>query len=175
MADGQTDAPADDGTPAGDDKGTPTPKPTDEGKRPKWDGEFDADRAASLVANLRTEKEDLATKVKALEAQIAEKGGTEQTLQERLEAMEARLQNADRELLVSKIAKAHSIPEDLLDLLTGKDEASLTAQAERLAAYAKKPADDVAGKPKPKLTPGRGGDPEDDFDAQAIAKAVRRR
>lgn len=170
-----TDPKTPEGTDPKEPEGTPADDPKGTGKAPKFTGEFDADRAARLVSNLREEKDGLAGKIKALEAEIAEKGGSEKTLQDRLDALEKRAADAERDLLVSKVAKEHHVPDDLLEFLSGKDEATLKTQAERLAAYAKKPADDVPGKPKPKLTPGHGGDEEAPFDADAVAKSARRR
>lgn len=162
-------------TPPGD-AGNKNEPNADKGKAPKFEGEFDAERAAKLVENLRADVAKRDADLKALKAQIEEKGGSEKTLQQRLDALESRAAEAERSLLVARVAKEQGVPDDLLEFLTGKDEAALKTQAERLAAHAKKqPADDVPRRPRPRLTPGHNGEDEEKFDADAVAKAARRR
>lgn len=163
-------------TPEGDEGRPSTPKP-ETGKEPEFEGEFDADRAKRLVANLRKEKDDLASEMRALKAQVDEKGKGEKTLQERLEALEERAATAERNLLVAKVAKECKVPDDLVEFLTAKDEAGLKAQAERLASHVKPSSDDggVTRRPRPALKPGHGGDEPPAFDPEAVAKAARRR
>lgn len=149
---------------------------TAKGKAPEWDGDFNPERAARLVANLR---EDLAKRdadLKTLREQIGAKGDTEKSLQDRLAALESRAEKAERDLLVATAAKAHGIPEDLVSFLTAKTAEDLDAQAKALAAHVKAPADDVPGKPKPKLTPGHAPDNDTTgFDPHKVAEAIRRR
>lgn len=168
-----TETPSTEGTPKPTD--TPTPKPTDEGKAPKWDGEFDPARAAKLVENLRADVAKKDSDLAALKAQVEERGKGEKTLQQRLDALESAHSEAQRTLLVAKVAKEHKVPDDLVEFLTAKDADGLKAQAERLSKAA--PAsEEVPGKPKPRLKPGQGTDAAGTAeDPKQIAAAYRRR
>lgn len=132
------------------------------GKAPKWDGEFDPERAARLVENLRGDNESLKKKLAELSAKLGEKEEAEKTefqrLQERAEKAERELQNLRTEALVMKAARKHGIPDELIEFITGSSEEEIESRAERLAQHmaAKKTAD-LPGKPKPKLVPGDGG------------------
>lgn len=148
----------------------------DPGKAPKWDGEFDADRAARLVENLRADVKKRDDEIATLKAASERGAASSKSAEERLAALEARAEKAEHDLLVATAAKKHGIPDDLVGFLTAKAPEDLDTQAEALARYAKKPADDVPGKPKPALKPGAGADsaPEP-FDAAKVAAAIRRR
>lgn len=140
------------------------------GKAPNWDGDFDPARAARLVENLRAENA-------ALKAATAKANtDTGQSADDRIAALEARAAKAERNLLVAEAVKAHGIPDDLVEFLTADTAEALTKQAEALAKHAKKPADEVPGRPKPRLTPGTGsGSEAPAFDAKALAESLRRR
>ena len=156
---------------------TPTTPETPEGKAPEFEGEFDAERAKRLVANLRADLAKRDSAIADLRSKVEASSGSEKSLQERLAALEERNAKAERDLLVAKVVQEHSIPDDLVEFLTASDAEGLKAQAERLAAHAaKKPADDVPRKPKARLKPGQGEDQNaDDFDPKAVAAKVRRR
>lgn len=162
--------------PTGED--ATAPAPTTQDKAPKWDGDFDPDRAATLVAKLRQERDGFKTERDALAAKMGEKEDAEksefQRLQERAEKAERALKEAETSLLRAKVAKEHSIPEDLVGFLTGETEEEMKARAESLSAFVKAPADDVQGKPKPALTPGHNAPPEAEFDPEKVAAAARR-
>lgn len=167
------------------------------GSTPPWGDNFDAEKAWTLIQNLRTDKDTLQTKLTsteserdalaktAQEAEDAQKSDA-QKLADRLAAAEKALGEKDRELAKTRVLAKHSIPEELADFLTGATEEELTAQAEKLATLAKpkeveqeeeeeeKPtAADLPGKPAPALTPGHGGDEPKPFDPVAIALAAR--
>jgi hypothetical protein len=176
MTDTATGTPDASTAPQGEGSGTPaaTPpadagKPTDSGKAPKWDGEFDAERAARLVENLREENN-------RLKAAASKVDPSSKSAEDRLAALEERAAKAERALLVASAAKKHGIPDDLVSFLSESTEEALDRQAEALAKYAKKPADDVPGKPRPALKPGTGSPDETaSFDAAKVAAAIRRR
>lgn len=176
MADGQNtdDASTPDG--AAD---TPTPpadsKPADAGS---WDGDFDADRAKRLVENLRAEKKKAQDELTEARKRLGEKEDAEkselQRIQERAERAERELSETRQSLLVATVAKKHGVPESLL---SGSTEEEIEAKAVALAEWAgstKKPADDVPGRPRPRLAPGNGSDAEPvEEDVAEIVKKIR--
>lgn len=151
-----------------------------EGKSPGWDGDFDPDRAARLVTNLREESKKAKEELAELRKRLSEKEDAEksefQRLQERAERAEQELNQTRSALLVAEVSKEYGVP---ADLLTGSNREEIEARAKALAEWAgapKRPADDVPGKPKPKLVPGSG--PANDgapFDPNAAAARIRAR
>lgn len=155
----------------------PTTDPaTDSGKAPKFEGEFDADRAAKLVANLRAELDEAKGKLKTHED--AGKSELEKLLA-RAEKAEQLAADTAHALAVKAAAEAAKLPADLHEFLTGKTPAELESQAKKLAERFGVAGDGTpppGTRPKAKLVPGQGsGDNGDTFDADAIAKAARRR
>lgn len=169
-----------------------TDKPGTEDKAPEFEGEFDADRAKRLVANLRAEvaklEGDLAsvtTERDALKAEAdnkADEGKSEaEKAAQRAAAAEKAAEEARRELWVERALRKHPEAADLADLIKGDDEDAVLAIAERLAKRGK-PADDedkgnepddLSRRPKPDLKPGHGGDDPEPFDAAKIAAEAR--
>lgn len=166
MSDGnETESQTPEGSkPEGGEGGSDTPpKPTTpEGKARQWDGEFDPERAARLIENLR--KENAALKAAKPD---------EKSLQDRLAALEEALSKSERKALVAQAAKAHNLPDDLLEFISGDSEEDINRKAEALAKFAKAPAEEVPGRPKPRLKPGTGGDDGEPFDPKAVAKAIK--
>lgn len=159
---------------------TPPAAPAGE-KAPKWEGEFDPDRAARLVENLRKEaaqaKERAATLEKAQqEREDAEKTEAQRNA-DRAERAEADAKSARRELLAAKSVAKHGLPESAVGFLTGDTAEEIEAQAAALAELAsastKRPAEEIPGKPKPRLVPGQGEALGDDFDPTAVAERIR--
>lgn len=151
-----------------------TDPPASDDKAPKWDGEFDPDRAAKLVSNLREELKE--TKAKLGEKEEAEKTEFER-IQDRAATAEKEAADARLELMRLRVAKEHSLPEELMEFLTGDDEEALAEKAKRLSEFAAGPSSDDGGRPKPNLRPGNGENPATgaapDFDPKAIAKKSR--
>lgn len=149
-------------------------------KGPGWEGEFDPDRAARLVNNLRDEGKKYKEELAELKKRLAEKEDAEkselQRIQERAERAEKELNETRSALLVAEVAKEYGVPANLLD---GKDREEIEARAKALAEWAsasKRPADDLPGRPKPKLVPGSGSDGDDEsFDPAAVAAKIRQR
>lgn len=151
-----------------------------EDKSPGWDGEFDPERAARLVANLRDESKKAKEELAELRLKLTEKEDAEKTelqrIQERAERAEAELNATKSALLVAEIAKEYGVP---ADLLSGNTREEIEARAKALADWAgatKRPADEIPGRPKPKLVPG--GSPTDTsepFDPVATAAKIRAR
>lgn len=176
MADEPTNAPETD--PAGNGEPTPgapgntPPAPTD--KAPKWEGEYDPEKAARLVANLRTELDTVKGKLRTRED--AEKSEL-QRAQERAEeiARELRTERA------KGAAQSHKIPASLAKFIVGNTAEEIEASAKALAEELglpkdEAPADSIPGRPKPRLVPGHatGDDDAGAFDPEAVIKAARR-
>lgn len=188
---------ADNSTPKTEEAGTEKA-----GSTPPWGDDFDAERAWTLVQNLRAEKEslkgELATERQKSQALEASESDGLKELRTRAEDAEARAKKAEHELILSKVLKDFPALEGFEDLLTGDDEEAIRSKAERLAAIGgKKPEGDPApgdgeksgeeqkdeGEQKPglpgkpsedlNLTPGHGGEEKAPFDPDAIAKAAR--
>lgn len=159
----------------------PTPTPPADGKTPGWEGDFDPERAARLVANLREENKkakDEAVEYRKKLADIADAEKTEvQRLQDRAERAESELNATKSALLTAEIAKEYGVP---VELLAGANREEIEAKAKALAewaAVAKRPADDLPKKPKARLMQGHeAGDAEGEpFDAKATAAKIRER
>lgn len=166
-------------TPASAEVENPVPNdPATDGKSPGWEGEFDPDRAARLVTNLRDESKKAKDELAELRKKLAEREDAEkselQRIQERAERAEAELNQTRSALLVAEVAKEYGVP---ADLLTGSNREEIEARAKALAdwAGAKRPAEEVPGKPKPKLVPGSGSDNSEAFDPAATAAKIRAR
>lgn len=141
------------------------------GKEPTFVGEFNAETAAKLVANLRAEVASLKAPKPA--APVTPAPVDEATA--RIAALEERLRAADRAAAVATVSAATSVP---AELLIGDDAEAMTAYATKLTDWAKglTPAA-IPGKPQPHLTPapGHGAPVTPAFDAAAVAKAARNR
>lgn len=109
-----------------------------EGAQEQQPETFDAEYVAKLrkeAAKYRTEAKANAEAAKRL-GDIEEKSKTDaQRQSERLTDLEKQLEQAQRETLRRRVQAAHGIADEDADLfLSGDDEETLTAQAERLAA-----------------------------------------
>lgn len=169
-----------DAAPADDQDKNPS-TPTDQDKGPGWEGEFDPERAARLVSNLRDESKKAKEELAEIRKKLAEKEDAEkselQRLQERAERAESELNQTRSALEIAEVAKAYGVP---VALLTGSNREEIEARAKALAEWAnapKHPADELPSKPKPRLVPGQGGAAaeSDDFDPAATAAKIRAR
>ncbi|GAA4981266.1 hypothetical protein [Actinopolymorpha pittospori] len=179
MAEGVTDAPE---APQGAAEAPATETPTAEGSAPKWEGDFNPDRAARLVDNLRGDNAKLKETLGDLQKRLGEKEDAEKT---ELQRIIERAEKAEREaaehrtaLTVAKAAREHGVPDELLGFLSGANEEEIQAKAkllaEKLGTAGKTP--ELPGKPKPKLVPGNGSDADPgDLDPHAIAERIRAR
>jgi hypothetical protein len=160
---------------------------------PPWGDNFDAERAWTLVQNLRaeltTEKDKTKTERQAREA--AERSLQEADPEGKITEAETRAKAAERELYVERALRKHEIDEDLVEFLSGDTEEEILTKAERLSKLGKPKDDkgkdgdkdkdgqgetpkvDATGRPVPNLVPGHGGDESAPFDADAIVKSVR--
>lgn len=169
--------------PEGTDPNPSTETGSDTGKAPKWEGDFDADRAARLVQNLRadldklkSERDEIRTKLTARED--AEKTELQKAI-ERAEKAEAAARKHSLSELRRTVAKAAELPDGWADHLTGDSEAEMTAKAAAIAALLgqskpSSPGEELSTKPKPRLVPGHGaGNDDADFDPMALADSIR--
>lgn len=159
---------------------TATTTPTD-GKSPGWDGDFDADRAARLVTNLREESKKSKDELAELRKKLTEKEDAEksefQRLQDRAERAETELNATRSALLTAEISKEFGVP---AELLTGSNREEIEAKAKALAEWAtaaKRPSDEMPSKPKARLLQGHSsGDTEGEaFDPAVTAAKIRER
>lgn len=118
------------------------------------------------------ENADKATKFDKLEES---KKTESEKLQARIAELEGELSKTQRTALVSRLQAKHGFEDDDLDFLTGTDEETLTAQAEKLAARLGKVAED-AGKPRaPKADTTQGASQKKPYalnDFDALTKAL---
>ena len=166
-------------TPKVDENAVSTP-PTD-GKSPGWEGEFDADRAARLVSNLREESKKSKDELTELKKKLTDKEDAEksevQRLQDRAERAENELNATRSALLTAEISKEFGVP---VELLSGANREEIVVKAQALAdwaALAKRPSDEMPMKPKARLMQGHEtGDTEGEaFDSNATAAKIRER
>lgn len=166
-----------------EDSGTPNDADTgaigqqDDGA-PNFDGEFDAERAKRLVANLRNEVQQLKQqRTKPDPAPVVKPTDTPDPryaeLETRLNAAEKRDAERAAKELRGRVAEESGVP---ADLLIGDDEASLKAYAEQLTKWATdQAANPLRGRPRARLVPGTGGqDSDGGFDPAKIAAAAHR-
>lgn len=162
----------------------PTDAPAAETKTaPPWGDDFDAERAWKLVQNLRADNEKKTAKLHDFEKAAADKAEAEKTELERAiaRAEKAEKSLADRDAAERRkaVLDKHGLDETDAAFLLGVADDELDAKAEalatRLGVSKKDAAEEIPGKPKPKLLPGHAtGDAEPDFDPIALADSVRK-
>jgi len=148
---------------------------TDTPTTPPWGDDFDAEKAWTLVQNLRGDKEKLQTEKDGLTSELATERQARETAETKLTeadpegkltAAEARAKTAEASLWTERALRKHSIDEDLVDFLTGDTEEEILAKAERLAGRSKPADGKPAGTPtdgdKPADTPTDGDKPAGD-------------
>jgi hypothetical protein len=134
---------------AGDDGqppvGTPTPTPDAEtGQEPKSYDQAYVQQLRNEAAKHRREAAANAAKLKEIEdANLTEA----QKTQQRAEAAEARAAKLERDLMRTKIAAKHGLPDVLADRLMGDDEAAMEADAKVLAKLVATPPPASSGSP----------------------------
>ncbi|MDG4801714.1 hypothetical protein [Micromonospora sp. WMMD980] len=152
--------------------GTTPPAPAD--KAPKWEGEYDPEKAARLVANLRAELDGVKGKLKTRED--AEKSELQRAI-ERAEAAEAEAGKLRTASAITEAVKAHGLPAQLAKYVTGATEDEINASAKALAedfgVKAEQTTEPIPGRPKPRLVPGHATSGDEGFDPNAVIKAVR--
>lgn len=144
-------------------EGVPAPEVPAQGKAPEWDGEFDKERAARLVENLRGEvgrtKEALAAANAELEKFRQAQMSDQEKIAEAAKTAQTQLAEARRELAMLR----YQLPENAAKFLNGSTPEEIEAQAKELAETFKPAAPADATPPAPALppmlpVPGHGGD-----------------
>ena len=87
--------------------------------------------------DLKNKNTALETQISTLQATIDESNATIKAHDETVAGLNAKISGFETASLRTKIALQHGIPFDLVDRLAGDDEASIKADAERLAAFVK--------------------------------------
>lgn len=86
---------------------------------------------------LKTEKEKLASEVVGLKSAVEDYDTKSKTYEETLADLNSKVSNYETENLRTKIAIKNGLPLDLVNRLMGEDEATIDADAQKLAAYIK--------------------------------------
>lgn len=152
-----------------------TPTTDDAPAAPPWGDDFDAERAWTLVQNLR---EDVATMKAERNEARASAADAANAARERDEARAA--------LWAERAMRTHSLPAESARFLTGDTEEAVTEKAAALAlmrttpaAHAEEetaPTPALPSRPTPALVPAHGATPPPpQFDAAAVARRGRRR
>lgn len=151
-------------------EGQPSSTPPATGQAPKWEGDFDPERAARLVENLRKERDEARARAKGDPSELA-------ALKAQVDGLTAELTQSRIDTARASAIEAASVPAHLAAYVTGSTPEALKASAEKVAAdFAASQAADSAlpGRPKPRLTPGHGpSDASPEFDPVATARAAR--
>lgn len=152
-------------TPAAPEGTTPSaPAPTAPvGSAPKWDGDFDPERAARLVENLRTEVEGLKAKNTEATAKLTQYEQAQLTeaekLTQRASSAESELAKVRRDLAVRDALEAHGLPKEAARFLTGETAEEIADAAKAFAALNPAKPAEAAPLPATLPVPGHGGDP----------------
>jgi hypothetical protein len=128
---------------------------------PPWGDDFDAEKAWTLVQNLRGDKEKLQGEKDSLTAELAterqaredaEKAAKDTDPDGKLSAAEKRAADAERSLWTERALRKHEIDEELVEFLAGDTEEAILAKAEKLSKVGK------PGSEKPKGDEGKDGE-----------------
>ena len=87
---------------------------------------------------LKKSKEDYEKQIGSLQAQIEESSQTIKSHDQVVADLNSKITGYETNSLKTKIALQHGLPLDLVERLVGDDEASITADAEKLAGFTKK-------------------------------------
>ncbi|WJN63262.1 head scaffold protein [Streptomyces phage phiScoe54] len=136
-----------------------TPKPEDE--LPEW--------ARKELTKVRGEAANYRTKLREAETSLQNAKTPEEFESARTE-LSKRIAELEHEVVVSKVARKYELPDELVPLLTGADEAALEAVAKTLQKYAVPAAPESLGGG---LTPS--DDDDDEMDPRKLARRTRRR
>ena len=132
---------------------TAAPAETTASNAPAEDTFTQADVDRIVGERLKREREATKTKYGDLD-ELKRKAGEGATAEEKIAALQQQVETTQREALKRRVQAKHGISDEDADLfLTGSDEESLTAQAQRLAAR------DAERKTKGNRVPGEGRTP----------------
>lgn len=163
---------------------------------PPWGDDFDAQTAwdalqaaRAVEKKLKAEKAALSTELTTAQAKVTEFENAGKTADELKAASDKKaaddLAAARRELWIERALRKHAVDDEFVDFLTGDDEESILAKAEKLASLGKGKSDDPAPKAEDEgktpagrptstaLTPGGGGTDPEPFDVDAFVLEAR--
>ena len=130
--------------------------------------EFDA----RLADRLKREREKVTAKYGDYD-DLKVKAGEKATADERIAALEREVETTRREALRRRVQAAHGINDEDADLfLTGTDETTLTAQAQRLAARDTERKNNGNHVPREGNNPQTAGDPMREFTRGLFSRAT---
>lgn len=159
--------PAEGTTPATTETPSTEEKPA-EGETPKPEDEL-PDWARKELTKVRGEAANYRTKLREAEASLQNAKTPEEFESARTE-LSKRIAELEHEVVVSKVARKYELPDELVPLLKGSDEAALEAVAKTLQKYAAPAAPESLGGG---LTPSDSDD--DEMDPRKLARRTRRR
>lgn len=128
----------------------PTDKTADDGKStPPWGDDFNAERAWSLITNLREEKATIKAERDAFKVErdeharkLQESATGDKDADEKIKDAIERATKAEKELYVERALRKFPDIADYAEFLSGDDEEAILAKAEKLASIGK-PKDDA--------------------------------
>ncbi|WIC90155.1 scaffolding protein [Arthrobacter phage VroomVroom] len=123
----------------------PTDKTADDGKStPPWGDDFNAERAWSLITNLREEKATLKSERDAFKVErdenarkLQESATGDKDADEKIKDAIERAAKAEKELYVERALRKFPDIADYAEFLSGDDEEAILAKAEKLASIGK--------------------------------------
>lgn len=163
-----------------DSKTPETPKTPESKPAVEFDGPYDEDRAKRKIEAQKADLDKARARIAEFEKAENERQQAEMSdLQKavaRAEAAEKELGEVKRAALVKQIADEHDVPAELLTAATEDELKAQAAKVAELIGARKTPQTPAPGaKPKPKLSPGSGGEAPEAIDHAAIAARIRRR
>jgi hypothetical protein len=157
--------PAEGVTPETPSTETPKPEsetpPSPEDELPEW--------ARKELTKVRGEAANYRVKLREAETSLQNAKTPEEFESARTE-LSKRIAELEHEVVVSKVARKYELPDELVPLLKGNDEAALEAVAKTLQKYAVPAAPESLGGG---LTPS--DDDDDEMDPRKLARRTRRR
>lgn len=145
---------------------TPPAQPTQPAQT--WQGEYDPERAARLVDNLRTEAQGYKTEIATLREKVA---GFEQAQLSDAEKLTQRAESAETELVTARreaVMLRHGLPDEAAELMSGTTVEEINARAEKLKGlFGTRQTQEPEPLPSTLPIPGNGADP------QAVSQLTR--
>lgn len=128
--------------------------------------------AQDLISEVRGEAANYRTRLRETESALG-KAKSPEDIEKATQELRESNAKLERELLVTKVAKKHNLPDDLADALKGEDEKALEEHATRLAKFAPK-AEEPKVDPET-LSGGLNPSDSDDANFDPVAEAQRAR
>jgi len=140
------------------------PTPANAEGAPQWDGDFDPERAARLVANLRAENKAHKDALAAAQAKIAEFETAQMSDREKLEQRAATAETELTKALRMLAVRDLGLDKELAQFITGTTAEEIEAQAKTLAARLAPATPEPPRKPTLAPVAGNGAETGDTSD-----------